>query len=326
MANTISFNVNNIQIQQMNVSNTQNQGKSIFAGGQDGTGPLAGNSMIEQRKKMAGKQAMKLISDAFGRDIKSQESIDKLRELKSQKLDELRDKNKSMAEIDEQKAALMKEYGVTEDSDEMKELELLKKYQNNRMGVLTGDFTDEEIEKLKSLQGTSRSEFQAKYLELNDAYNQYQKDAGEIEDDLKVLTANINIQKNDLNASQDMEKAQDAAESIMDAASKEALGLMMQEAKDNIDKTAEEEKEKAEKIKEEKEEFQEKIDKSKERNDEQKKIIEESAEASKLDQNISVKTQDTSAVAEAQKSIDKILKDNNLISDDIKGIEIDLGF
>ena len=326
MANTISFNVNNIQIQQMNAGNTQNQGKSIFAGGQDGTGPLAGNSMIEQRKKMAGKQAMKLISDAFGRDIKSQESIDKLRELKSQKLDELRDKNKSMAEIDEQKSALMKEYGVTEDSDEMKELELLKKYQNNRMGVLTGDFSDEEIEKLKSLQGTSRSEFQAKYLELNDAYNQYQKDAGEIEDDLKVLTANINIQKNDLNASQDMEKAQDAAESIMDAASKEALGLMMQEAKDNIDKTAEEEKEKAEKVKEKEEELQEKIDKTKERNEEQKEIIEEASEAAKLDQNISVKTQDTSAVAEAQKSINRILKDNNLISDDIKGIEIDLGF
>lgn len=326
MSGAISFNVNNIQSQQISNNTTQKQGKSVFAGGQDGTGPLAGNSMIEQRKKMAGKQAMKLISDAFGRDIKSQESIDKLRELKSQKLDELRDKNKSMAEIDEQKAALMKEYGITEDSDEMKELELLKKYQNNRMGILTGEFSDEEIEKLKSLQGTSRSEFQAKYLELNDAYNQYQKDAGEIEDDLKVLTANINIQKNDLNASQDMEKAQDAAESIMDAASKEALGLMMQEAKDNIDKTAEEEKEKAEKIKEEKEEFQEKIDKSKERNEEQKKIIEESAEASKLDQNISVKTQDTSAVAEAQKSIDKILKDNNLISDDIKGIEIDLGF
>ena len=326
MAGAISFNVNNIQIQQMNAGNTQNQSKSIFAGGQDGTGPLAGNSMISQRKKMAGKQAMKLISDAFGRDIKSQESIDKLRELKSQKLDELRDKNKSMAEIESQKEALMKEYGVTEDSDEMKELELLKKYQNNRMGVLTGDFSDEEIEKLKSLQGTSRSEFQAKYLELNDAYNQYQKDAGEIEDDLKVLTANINIQKNDLNASQDMEKAQDAAESIMDAASKEAIGLMMQEAKDNIDKTAEEEKEKAEKVKEKEEELQEKIDKTKERNEEQKEIIEEASEAAKLDQNISVKTQDTSAVAEAQKSIDTILKDNNLISDDIKGIEIDLGF
>ena len=326
MANTISFNVNNIQIQQMNVSNTQNQSKSIFAGGKDGTGPLAGNSMIEQRKKMAGKQAMKLISDAFGRDIKSQESIDKLRELKSQKLDELNDKNKSMAEIDEQKAALMKEYGVTEDSDEMKELELLKKYQNNRMGVLTGDFSDEEIEKLKSLQGTSRSEFQAKYLELNDAYNQYKKDAGDIEDDLKVLTANINIQKNDLNASQDMEKAQDAADAILDAASKEALGLMMQEAKDNIDKTAEEEKEKAEKVKEKEEELQKKIDKTKERNEEQKEIIEEASEAAKLDQNISVKTQDTSAVAEAQKSINRILKDNNLIRDDIKGIEIDLGF
>ena len=326
MSGAISFNVNNIQIQQMNAGNTQNQSKSIFAGGQDSNSPLAGNSLIEQRKKMAGKQAMKLISDAFGRDIKSQESIDKLRELKTQKLDELRDKNKSMAEIESQKEALMKEYGVTEDSDEMKELELLKKYQNNRMGILTGELSDEEIAKLKSLQGTSRSEFQARYLELNDAYNQYQKDAGEIEDDLKVLTANINIQKNDLNASQDMEKAQDAADAILDAASKEAIGLMMQEAKDNIDKTAEEEKEKAEKVKEKKEELQEKIDKTKERNEEQKEIIEESSEAAKLDQNISVKTQDTSAVAEAQKSIDKILKDNNLISDDIKGIEIDLGF
>ena len=326
MSGAISFNVNNIQSQQISNNTTQKQGKSVFAGGQDGNSPLAGNSLIEQRKKMAGKQAMKLISDAFGRDIKSQESIDKFRELKSQKLDELRDKNKSMAEIDEQKAALMKEYGITEDSDEMKELELLKKYQNNRMGVLTGDFSDEEIEKLKSLQGTSRSEFQAKYLELNDAYNQYQKDAGEIEDDLKVLTANINIQKNDLNASQDMEKAQDAAESVMDAASKEAIGLMMQEAKDHVDETAEEEKEKAEKAKEKEEELQEKIDKTKERNEEQKEIIEEASEAAKLDQNISVKTQDTSAVAEAQKSINRILKDNNLISDDIKGIEIDLGF
>ena len=324
MSNTISFNVNNIQPQAIN--NVQQRGKSVYAGGQDGSSPLAGNSLIEQRKKMAGRQAMKLISDAWDRNTKSMDSIDKLRELKSQKLDELRDKNKSMAEIDEQKAALMKEYGVTEDSDEMKELELLKKYQNNRMGVLTGEFSDEEIEKLKSLQGTSRSEFQARYLELNDAYNQYQKDAGDIEDEIRFLTGNIELQKNDLSASRDMEKAQDAAESIMDAASKETIGLMMQEAKDNIDKTAEEEKEKAEKVKEEKEKLQEKIDKTKERNEEQKEIIEEASEAAKLDKAIGVKSQDTSSVAEAQKSINRILKDNNLISDDIKGIEIDLGF
>lgn len=322
MSNTISFNVNNLQTQQ----NIGNQRHSVFVGNQNGKSPLAGNTLIDQRKKMAGNQAMKLISDAWNKDIKSQDSIDNLSKLKSKKLDELRDKNKSMSDIEAQKEALMKEYGVTEDSDEMKELELLKKYQNNRMGILTGDFTDEEIEKLKSLQGTTRSDFQARYLELNDAYNQYQKDCGDLEDDIKVLTANINIQKNDLNASQGMAKAQDAAEAIMDASVKESIALRMQEAKENIDKAAEEEKEKAEKVKEEKEELQERIDKNKERNEEQKKIIEEAAEADKLDQNISVKTQDTTAVAEAQKSIDRILKDNNLISDDIKGIEIDLGF
>ena len=312
MSNTISFNVNNIQNQQMNASNTKKQDGSIFVGGQDGKCPLAGNSLIEQRKKMAGKQAMKLISDAFSKNIKSQESIDNLRELKAQRLDELKDINKSMADIESQKEALMKEYGVTEDSDEMKELELLKKYQNNRMGILTGEFTDEEIEKLKSMQGTNRSEFQARYLELNDAYNQYQKDAGQIEDEIRSLSGDIELQKNELNASRDMEKAQDAAESIMDAASKETIGLMIQDAKEHVDETAEEEKEKVKKVKE--------------RNEEQKKIIEESAEADKLDQSISMKSQDTSAVSQAQKSIDKILKDNNLISDDIKGIEIDLGF
>ena len=326
MSNTISFNVNNIQNQQMNASNTKKQDGSIFVGGQDGKCPLAGNSLIEQRKKMAGKQAMKLISDAFSKNIKSQESIDNLRELKAQRLDELKDINKSMADIESQKEALMKEYGVTEDSDEMKELELLKKYQNNRMGILTGEFTDEEIEKLKSMQGTNRSEFQARYLELNDAYNQYQKDAGQIEDEIRSLSGDIELQKNELNASRDMEKAQDAAESIMDAASKETIGLMIQDAKEHVDETAEEEKEKAEKVKEKEEELQERIDKTKERNEEQKNIIEESAEADKLDQSISVKSQDTSAVSQAQKSIDKILKDNNLISDDIKGIEIDLGF
>ena len=326
MSGAISFNVNNINTQQLNTENKTAQKQSIFIGGQDGKSPLAGNSIIDQRKKMAGKQAMKLISDAWAKDTKSQESIDRLRELKAQKTDELYDKKKSMADIESQKELLMKEYGVTEDSDEMKELELLKKYQNNRMGVLTGDFTDEEIEKLKSLQGTTRSEFQARYLELNDAYNQYQNDYDDIEDDLRVLNANIELQKNELNASQGMGKAQDAADAILDAASKEAIGLMMQEAKENIDKTAEEEKEKAEKAKEEKEELQERIDKTKERNEEQKEIIEEATEAAKIDQSINAKSQDTSSVEEAQRSINKILKENNLISDDIKGIEIDLGF
>lgn len=326
MSNTISFNVNSIQIQQPNASDTQRQSGSIFVGGQDRTGPLAGNSIIEQRKKMAGKQAMKLISDAFSKDIMSQEYINNLRELKAQRLDELKEINKSMADIESQKEFLMKEYGVTEDSDEMKELELLKKYQDNRMGIFTGEFTDEEIEKLKSMQGTTRSEFQARYLELNDAYNQYRKDAGQIEEEIRALSGDIELNKNELNASRDMEKAQGAAESILDAASKEAIGLMTQQAKEHVDETAEEEKEKAEKIKEKKEELQERIDKSKERSEEQKEIIEESNKADKLDQSISVKSQDASAVAKAQKSIDKILKDNNLISDDIKGIEIDLGF
>lgn len=326
MTGKISFNMNSINMQGQNQGVKSGKAQSIFLGNCNGNGLLSGESVVDHRKKVAGQQAMKLISDAWAKDNKRMDSIDKLRDLKSQKVDELREKGDTMKCIAMQRDSLMKEYGVDEDSEEMKELELLKKYQNNRMGILTGDFTDEEIEKLKSLQGTSRTEFQSRYLELNDAYNQYERDYDDLMDDLKVLTGNIAMQKNDLDASQDMLNAQNAAEDILDAASKEAMGLIMQEAKDNIDKTAEEEKEKAEEVKEKKEELQEKIDAAKERREEQEKIIEDSVEAAKLDKSINIETKDVSSVAEAQKSINKILKDNNLISDDIKGIEIDLGF
>ena len=59
---------------------------------------------------------------------------------------------------------------------------------------------------------------------------------------------------------------------------------------------------------------------------EQEEIIEGQAEADKLEMNASVKGNDIDHVTEAQKQIVRIMKDNKLLNEDIKGIDIDLNF
>lgn len=43
-------------------------------------------------------------------------------------------------------------------------------------------------------------------------------------------------------------------------------------------------------------------------------------------QDVSMQKQNTSKMDEAQKNIQKILKEKNLVNEDLKGIEIDLNF
>ena len=59
---------------------------------------------------------------------------------------------------------------------------------------------------------------------------------------------------------------------------------------------------------------------------EQEEIIEGQAEADKLEMNASVKGNDIDHVTEAQKQIVRIMKDNKMLNEDIKGIDIDLNF
>lgn len=77
---------------------------------------------------------------------------------------------------------------------------------------------------------------------------------------------------------------------------------MAHEAKDHIDETSEEEKEKAEKVKAEKEKLEERIEKNREKREEDEELL------------------------EAQKSIAKLMDNNHMINEDIKGIEIDLNY
>ena len=55
-------------------------------------------------------------------------------------------------------------------------------------------------------------------------------------------------------------------------------------------------------------------------------LVEGQQNADQLEQDVSMQKQNTSKMDEAQKNIQKILKEKNLVNEDLKGIEIDLNF
>ena len=121
-------------------------------------------SRIQQKRNQARKQAMKLINDAWDADKKAADGIDALNKDKQEQLDKLREYKQSLKDVDEREKQLQEEYNIDPDSQEQKDLELLKKYQNYSNGSDYADFSKKEIERLKELQNTPRTEYQDKAL------------------------------------------------------------------------------------------------------------------------------------------------------------------
>ena len=126
--------------------------------------------------------------------------------------------------------------------------------------------------------------------------------------------------------SQDMLKADDSADRILDASEKDVLGMVIDDAKENIDKKMEEEQKKAEEAAKKRDEQQERIDDSKQDAREQREIIRNDAKTDMLDINNGLSGKDVNNVEEVQKHIQKMLNDEKLINEDLKGIRIDFNY
>ena len=296
-------------------------------------------SQIEARRNNAKKQALKVVSDAWKSDNKSADSIADMEGLKQSKVSEMNEIRAKMKDIENTKKSLQEEYGVADGSQEQnmelmkswimgqqKDLELLEKYQNNMNGSSYDQFSDEEISRLKELQNAPLTEYQKKVLNLNSMKGQVSVEADRKQFEVNALTASISDATLEQLKSRDMEKASDAADEIMDSANKEILGMLIEEGKNNADEKVEEEKEKAEEAADKKEEQDKQIEEAQEKRKNQEEIIEGQQNADQLEQDVSMQKQNISKMDEAQKNIQKILKEKNLVNEDLKGIEIDLNF
>ncbi len=238
----------------------------------------APESAADVKKNSARQLAYKLIKEVWSNDEKASKGIRSLEEEKNRKAAELADITGRINKLSESKKQLQEEYGVSDDSQEQRDLLLLEKYQDNINGVSHDSFSEEELERLKKLQGAELTEYQKRALEANGTQGVWQIEADNIEGGLSALTAAITDSEIERLKSRDMVKAADAADEIMLAASKDAVNIIVQESMEHIE--------------------------------------EETEDAEEKEDNVS----------EAQKRIRQVLADNNLINEDLKGIEIDLNF
>lgn len=314
-----------------------NKRKTIFAGN---LMPSDTESLMERKRSNARKQAMKLINDAWGRDNKSADAIKSMDDEKPAQTEKLNELNGMLKHINDNKKAIMEEYGINPDSDEQKDLELLEKYQNNKNGSAFDSFSEEEINRLKELQNMPRTEYQNKVLQQNSAAGAINIEVSRIKAQLVAVTEAVFDAKSEQLKSQDMLEADAAADEIIDAANKEIFGLLIKEGMEHIDETQEEQQEKAEEAAQKKEEEEKQLEEAKQNREEQeaqienikesceeiKDIVKGDLETDKMEMDVSMQKQSNDSVKEAQKNIQRILEENNLINEDLKGIEIDFNF
>ncbi len=284
------------------------------------------DEIIGYKKGLAQKQAMKLIGDAWDKDQKSSEKITEFEHTKVEKQSEFHELGNIIKTMEDNKVPLQEEYGVDKDSQEQKDLDILQKFQNYQGGLKDNKFTKEEIGRLHELQNMERTEYQKEVLALNSSTAELKSKMESLTNEIGNLNhAIINGKINQLQ-SQEMLDAQDAADSIMEATNEEILGILVQEGVDKVEEDREEDEKVAEEAAKKQEEQEERIDKSSENdanNNMQSEIIKNATESNRLDRNITTQKQTASTVEDAQKSIQKILQDNNLIEEDLKGIKID---
>lgn len=308
------------------------QRKTVFAGDLN-LDPIA------EKKKKAQEKAMKIMQDAWAQDRAVADSIAKREENAAKMRDEIKALNDEIGELNDKETALMQEYGIDPDSQEQKDLELLKKQQDINKGLLSrNSLSEEESARLKELEQVPRTEYQERALALNDARGVRQLKKEEYEKQMKDDLANARAIRQAALENAPMQDAQKEIDEIYEQLSDEIQGMIRQDGMEHLDELQKENEEKAEKTKEKQEEKEEELAETME-----KRAIEEAmmmgteeaiekAEAihrrneASTDLEIGDITEYnkiTTSSGSTKESLDEIRASMNLLEADLKGIQVD---
>lgn len=272
---------------------------------------------IAAKKAEAQKKALKVVGDVFAGDRKIDEDLESRRA----KIRDLQKENgihrKAIAELEEMREDLRKQYGVSEDSQEEKDLQLLAKAMDASRSGSGVRLTDEERKRLKEIQSKELTEYQQRSLEIKKFEEPYWKSIEENEKEIETESRVISGISRERLKKDPMVNAQKQAETIMKEASQEIIGMIMEDAKEHVDEDLEEKKEAAREKAEEKEEQEERLEKAREKRREQKEVIEDILEAS---EGLIMQGTEMKAV---KKEIQEIVNKLKLVEDDIKGAAVD---
>ena len=257
---------------------------------------------------------MKVVGDAFAGDQEIDNDIQERRD----KIAALEQENQKLQsqinEISDRQDELMEQYGITADSQEQKDLELLRKKDKWLKGE-GPELTKEESERIAQLESEGLTEYQKRQREWDAEKKHFQNDLDKNKEEILVENAIIRGTKLERLKHAPMVKAQKEADAIQDAASKEIIGMIMEEAKDTIDEETKENQEKAEKLEEIQEEKEAFIEKQKEKREETEELL-ENIPMEELVHMGQLKD-------EIKQEIKNIVSEMKLVAEDIKGAMVD---
>lgn len=286
--------------------NAQMKNGSIFAGNVNSMR----NDRIARKQEQARKQAAKAISDQFARDNEITDSMNELRTRNQEINQEIADLREQEEWLRSGQEALKEKYGITDDSQEQKDLELIRKANKALDNGQLGTLSKEELDRIADM--GELTEYQRRSLEYDEIIenNGFERKTEGLLLERSGNTYSINSTKLNSVKNRGMLKAAKAAEAILDAASDEIRGMLWEDAKEHVDKEMEELIEAAKEEAEKKEAEEEKLDAAKAEKEEQKELTEEMQE--------SVSEQD-----KLQQEVDKILKEAELLKEEMKGLLVD---
>lgn len=329
-----------------------NQNVSIFAGADTVAGSIANvfgfqnaktaNSSvsflnnqadpIEQKRAMAKKQAYKVVSDTFASERKIDDDLKAREERIGQLKSQGKEAQKQLKAIGEEEGNLRSEYGIEPNSQEQKDLELLKQYNRSKYG--RGDsLSAEDQKRAMELEKQGLTEYQERALNLDMERYTHEDTVQEAENGIVQESATLRAVKLERLKHHPMLDATKEAEDILEAANKEIIGMLKDEAKKHIDEKQEEELEDAKERKEEKEEEEKRLEEAKERREE----IEALADPEKAKEKHKDKSDDhvvNDVITEqfvkmdqvkndVQEEVADILSQMKLVIEDVKGIKVD---
>lgn len=297
-----------------NNGKAKNGGKSI-----DARSMASVTDPIAAKKAQVRKKAMKIIGDAFAGESKIDDDMANRREKIRSLTGEIGDSAKAISDIEASRAALQDKFGVSSDSQEQKDLELLAK------GVETGfsgsdvRLTKEEEEQIAKIKAAGLTEYQQQSLALKKSEESYVNELADARNKIQTENAVIRQTKIERLKSNSMGAAFEQADAVMGAASDEIMGMLIAEGKDHIDEKQEEEKKTAEEAADKKKELEEKLQARKDEKKEQEELTKDIVEAANK------QAGGTDSVVQAQQEIKDMMNKLKLVEDDVKGAAVDQG-
>lgn len=285
---------------QDNGTNLKNKdrNKSVFAGNLN-----LFQDPIEEKRKQAREQAMKVVTDTFASEREIDASLEDRRNNINKLRESMKAANDKINRYEQQKADLKESYGIADDSQEQIDLDLLIKEKKSRDPRCEVTLTEEENERLMEMKGKNRTEYQKRVLEIEGYISIHREEIEGYKDNIKMENAIISGVKGERLKYSPMLDATQQAEKILKAASEEIISMATEEAMEHID-----------------DEFDEKVEAAKEKAEE-KKIQEEKLEGPELPYEDLLALNKIGEDVKAE--IDNIIQKMNLVEEDIKGALVD---